>query len=251
MKYKLDEIDSWDFSKFLNHDEIKYFKYNKNYNNNNVYAIHKNKPKECSNTYILDDFDVVSLIPQFRSTINIVMEGMGKNRVDGIANIEILDNGPCNSIEKIVFNFDNQLSNENILPFSKCTDNVWRLLSSNIKNPISYCGMQYSKSFIEITTKNTVPLNIEFNALLLLYPNKLRIQTIRMGNNYEIKKVYHEKEDITEFYIKWYNNGFLKTGLNMYKGNIEEKVIKDMLNEKGAIENKEFEFTTSESNLSN
>ena len=45
MKYKLDQIDSWDFSKFLNDDEIKYYKYNKNYNNNNVYAIHKNKPK--------------------------------------------------------------------------------------------------------------------------------------------------------------------------------------------------------------
>ena len=81
------------------------------------------------------------------------MEGMGKDRVDGIANIEILDNGPCNTIEKIVFNFGNQLSNDNILSFSKCTDNLWRLLSSNIKNPISYYGIPYSKSFIVIIQK--------------------------------------------------------------------------------------------------
>ena len=82
----------------------------------------------------------------------------------------------------------------------------------------------------EKPTKPFLSSIIISNLLLLLYPNKLRIQIASMGNNYEIKKVYYEEKDITEFYIKWYSNGFLKTGLNIYKGNIDEKVIKDILN---------------------
>ena len=65
----------------------------------------ENSPIEGYKTYVLDDIDLVSNIPGTGLTTNTPIEGMGKNRVDGLSDLLVRQIGDENRIEQVRFNF--------------------------------------------------------------------------------------------------------------------------------------------------
>ena len=174
MKIKYQPITEWRQTAVMNDDEIKEYQFSKIYKNENATVTLENSPIEGYKTYILDDVDLVSNIPGTGLTTNTPIQGMGKNRVDGLSNLVVRQIGDENTIEQVRFNF----GENSTLPFEivddttgNCPYGNWIFNLSSANNPINLCSIPFSESQVYVVTKMGTNLHIQLDCKLLVYSN--------------------------------------------------------------------------------
>jgi len=249
MKIKYQPITEWRQTAVINDNEIKTYQFSKIYKNENATVTLENSPIEGYKTYVLDDVDLVSNIPGTGLTTDTPIEGMGKNRVDGLSNLIVRQIGQENTIEHVRFNF----GEENTLPFEimddtsvvRCPYGIWLFNLSTANNPINLCSVPFSESQVYVVTKMDTNLHIQLDCKLLVYSNSIRMKRAMMSNHYYCRHIHFPQPPATTHaQLLLYSSGRMYVAGKKYESNPKpDNEVFPFLVERNSEKVEDFEYS--------